>query len=70
MSDLTQGHALDRMVYMSHLDEILMDILPEGWETDGFGFDSCLICPCGDTIEQDGICPQGCVSPLREMGLI
>lgn len=51
-------------------DEILIELLPEGWETDGFGFDSCLICPHGETIEQDGECPEGCVSPLREMGLI
>lgn len=53
-------------------DEMLMEVLSTfpGWETDGFGFDSCLICPCGDVIEQDGICPQGCVSPLREMGMI
>ena len=27
-------------------------------------------CPCGDTIEWDGRCPQGCVSPLRTLGLI
>lgn len=51
-------------------DDLLEEILPEGWETDGYGMDSLLICPCGDTIEQDGICPQGCESPLRTMGLI
>lgn len=51
-------------------DLTLESILPEGWETDGFGIDSCLICPCGYTIEQDGKCPEGCVSPLRTMGLI
>jgi len=51
-------------------NEILDGLLPEGWEHDGFGFDACLICPCGDTIEMDGECPQGCVSPLREMGMI
>lgn len=51
-------------------DEMLMEILPDGWETDGYGLSSCLICPHGETIEQDGECPEGCVSPLREMGLI
>jgi hypothetical protein len=50
---------------------ILDEILPEGWETDGMGdFDSLLICPHGHTIEMDGRCPEGCVSPLREMGMI
>jgi len=48
----------------------LEEILPEGWETDGYGLDSCLICPHGHTIEQDGRCPDGCVSPLITMGLI
>jgi hypothetical protein len=42
----------------------------EGWEHDGYGYDSNLICPCGDTIELDGECPQGCVSPLIQMGMI
>ena len=29
-----------------------------------------LVCPCGWTIELDGRCPDGCVSPLREVGVI
>lgn len=45
-----------------------MPALPEGWEYDSSG-DS-LICPCGDEIELDGSCPDGCVSPLRALGLI
>jgi hypothetical protein len=49
---------------------ILDDILPEDWDTDGYGLDSMLICPHGHTIEQDGSGPCGCVSPLRAMGLI
>lgn len=54
----------------------LEDILDElgatekGWSTDGFGIDSNLICPHGHMIEQDGRCPEGCVSPLREAGII
>lgn len=55
---------------MSEFDEMLNELLPEGWQTDGYGLDALLICPCGNTIEQDGRCPQGCVSPLREQGLI
>ena len=55
---------------MQTTNDILNDILPDGWEHDGYGFDSCLICPHGEVIEQDGYCPEGCVSPLMEMGLI
>lgn len=51
-------------------DEFFEELLPEGWETDGMGIDSMLVCPHGHTIEQDGRCPDGCVSPLREQGLI
>lgn len=47
------------------------DLLPEGWETDGYGIDANLICAeHGHMIEQDGVCPDGCVSPLRTAGLI
>ena len=48
-------------------DEILDGILPEGWDHDG---DDVLICPHGHRIELDGKCPEGCVSPLRLMGMI
>jgi len=48
----------------------LESILPDGWGTDGFGIDSLLECPCGYMIEQDGRCPDGCVSPLITMGLM
>jgi hypothetical protein len=51
-------------------EEMLMDLLPDGWETDGYGIDSCLVCPHGNMIEQDGVGHCGCVSPLRENGLI
>ena len=40
--------------------------LPEGWDS----MDDELICPCGDTIELDGECPEGHVSPLRLAGMI
>jgi hypothetical protein len=29
-----------------------------------------LICPHGHAIEWDGECPEGCVSPLDELGVI
>jgi hypothetical protein len=32
--------------------------------------DAVLICPCGNEIEYDGHCPEGCVSPLLAMGMI
>lgn len=51
-------------------NEMLNEILPEGWEHDGFGLDSILYCPHGDAIEMDGSCPQGCVSPLITYGMI
>ncbi len=51
-------------------NEILDEILPEGWEHDGYGFDSCLICPHGEVIEQDGRCYLGCESPLSDLGMI
>jgi len=54
------------------MSNIIEDLLPEGWSIDSavYGLDCNLICPCGYMIEQDGECPDGCVSPLREMGLI
>lgn len=55
---------------MTTANEILSDLLPDGWSHDGFGFDSCLICPHGHLIEQDGGCPDGCESPLMDLGMI
>jgi hypothetical protein len=54
---------------MDLIEELLANVAPD-WSTDGYGIDSCLVCPCGYTIEQDGVCPDGCVSPLRRLGLI
>ena len=39
-----------------------------GWEAGYYG--DTFICPCGDEIEVDGGCEQGCVSPLVSMGLL
>lgn len=52
--------------------DTIRDLLPPGWEIDSelYGIDCLLICPCGVTIEQDGQCPDGHVSPLRVAGLI
>lgn len=57
---------------MDDMLEFVGSILPDGWEIDddGYGFDFLLICPHGELIEQDGRCYQGCVSPLRALGLI
>ena len=54
------------------VSEIIDSILPKGWthNADTFGEDFTLVCPCGIEIEQDGTCPNGHVSPLREQGLI
>ena len=48
-------------------DDMLSAFLPRDWMTDGM---EGLICPCGHDVEQDGMCPDGCVSPLLTMGLI
>ena len=29
-----------------------------------------LVCPCGHRVEDDGQCPNGHVSPMREAGMI
>lgn len=59
------------------MEDVIFQLLDEGGFTDkgweyesGYGIDGNLICPCGYTIEQDGRCPDGCVSPLRQLGLI
>ena len=53
------------------MEDLIESMLPDDWEYEsGFGIDGLLICPHGHTIEQDGECPEGCVSPLRTMGLI
>lgn len=51
---------------MSMFTDQLNDVLPDEWSGD----DVTLTCPHGHRIEHDGECPDGCVSPLREMGLI
>lgn len=55
---------------MDFIEELLEKNGFEDWETDGFGLDSILICPHGERVEQDGRCPEGCVSPLRLLGMI
>lgn len=57
---------------MGEFVEMIEELLPEGWEIHDpdMAPDCLLVCPCGDVIEQDGTCPQGCVSPLRSLGLI
>lgn len=52
------------------LDEILSEMGFDDWSTDGMGLDSLLEAPDGCVIEQDGRCPHGHVSPLRQLGMI
>lgn len=49
---------------------IVASILPEDWELEGDDLDGLLCCPHGHVIEMDGVCPDGCVSPLRTAGMI
>ncbi len=53
---------------MDMMTEMANEILAgTGWEAE---HESVLICPCGNTIEWDGQCPECGPSPLRSMGLI
>lgn len=47
-------------------------MLPDEWSIHDpeMSPDFLLECPHGNVIEQDGRCPDGCVSPLRAAGLI
>ena len=47
-----------------------LEFLVEGteWEVGTYG--DTLICPCGNEIELDGKCPEGCVSIMRQLGFI
>lgn len=40
----------------------------EDWEVGTYG--DTLICPCGNEIETDGDCPEGCESPLKTIGIL
>lgn len=51
---------------MIDVNEILYTLGYGDWDGDM----DVLVCPCGYTIEHDGMCPQGHVSPLVEMGMI
>lgn len=57
---------------VSDFVQVIESVLPEGWMIDdpSMAPDCLLVCPCGNVIEMDGTCPQGCVSPLRDAGLI
>ena len=51
---------------MSQLQQILDRNGYSEWIDDN----DLLICPHGNVIELDGSCPDGCKSPLIEMGMI
>lgn len=60
-------------MYQEGMQEFIESLLPEGWYTDidTYGvFDFTLYCPHGNQLEMDGTGPCGCVSPLRDLGLI
>ena len=48
--------------------EGVIDLVGDDWDIGGF--DDTFICPCGTEIELDGECPDGHVSPMRELGMI
>lgn len=47
--------------------EMFPKAIEAGWE---YIDDTALSCPCGHSIEWDGQCPEGHVSPLRAAGMI
>jgi hypothetical protein len=51
---------------MPNMNELLEILGADDWEGDM----DALTCPCGYTIELDGRCPDGCVSPLIAGGVI
>jgi len=51
---------------MIDIEEILDDLGFQDWEGDM----DILVCPHGWTIEHDGYCPDGCMSPFLQMGMI
>ena len=56
---------------MDDYEDLIREVLLAGWHTDGYGMDSMLICAeHGETLEIDGACCYGCISPLRSLGLI
>lgn len=57
--------------FVATLQELLDKDFPDWSIYDPQYGSSCLLeCPHGNVIEQDGRCPQGCVSPMRTLGLI
>lgn len=57
---------------MNQIEELELVLKEIGAEDEGWLVEneSVLLCPCGHRVELDGTCPEGCVSPLREVGLI
>jgi len=51
-------------------DNIITDLFATDFPDWEYIDDCIIVCPCGDLIEHDGVCPEGHVSPLRELGLI
>jgi hypothetical protein len=47
--------------------QMLRDMGYDEWSVTRTGV---LECPCGHRVEDDGECPEGHESPLREMGMI
>lgn len=50
---------------MSDIPDFILEQYPD-WDLD----DISATCPHGTRIEHDGECPDGCESPLRQLGLI
>ena len=63
----TQEEQLAVQKQSSDLTDFLELLEADGWEA---ADDATLICPHDHTVELDGECPEGCVSPLREAGVV
>ena len=52
---------------MMRSQQILDQLGADEWDISADGM---LLCPCGRRVEDDGECPDGHVSPLRQAGMI
>jgi hypothetical protein len=52
------------------MDDFIIEMFESEFPDWEYVDSSVIVCPCGDEIEHDGRCPQGCVSPLLQLGFI
>ncbi len=61
------GKHMDYATYIQESEEMLREGGFTDWEVED---DCVIVCPHGSSIEWDGECHKGCVSPFVTMGLV